>query len=151
MERISEQHYPGNHSSGFHAIFSGRKKLVVLNIRTFSQNFDIFRLKAGLAADAGHGVDVIVAAQRGEALDLCSSVNGRAVADADLVLDDDEGTDGHAGAQGRSGMYDRRRVDCRLHQSSLGTTDAVRMPSATTLPSTMALPLVFHIMSLWRS
>jgi hypothetical protein len=54
-------------------------------------------------------VNVIVAAQGGEALDLCSGVNGRAVADAHIVFDDDEGSDGDAGAQGRSGMNDCRR------------------------------------------
>ena len=105
----------------------------------------------GFAADAGHRMDMVFGAESREAFDLGSGVNDCFVADVNTVFDNGERANRHSGTQVRTRMNNRRGVYVCLHQSSLGTTEAVRMPSATTLPSTMALPLVFHIIILCRS
>ena len=110
----------------------------------FTVKFEVLRF----SSDTCHGMNMVLGAECRETLYLRPGINDGSVADANILFDDRIRADRDPGAKTRIRMDDCGGMNGCLHQSSLGTTDAVKMPSATTLPSTMALPLVFHMLIL---
>ena len=140
----------GHASSTFSATVDGGKFADLVAISDlepglFTVKFEVLRF----SSDTCHGMNMVLGAECREALYLRPGVNDGSITDANIFFDDRIRADRDPGAKARIRMDDCGGMNCRcLHQSSLGTTDAVRIPSATTLPSTIALPLVFHMLIL---